>query len=72
MSSTHIFEDQENIVPAQRRLVKREDPRTLNNSDNVLQMAQSKRPVLGAINTNVRKQPTRAAKQVSKFKIMVY
>lgn len=58
MASTHIFEDQENRVPAAQRRVKREDPRTSSN------VQVNRRPVLGAINTNLRKQPARAAKQV--------
>lgn len=57
MASTHIFEDQENRVPAAQRRVKREDPRTSSN------VQVNRRPVLGAINTNLRKQPARAAKQ---------
>ncbi|XP_071517592.1 G2/mitotic-specific cyclin-A [Panulirus ornatus] len=56
MSSSQIYEDQENRIPAQRR-VKQVDPRTSNN------VQASRRPVLGTINTNLRKQPTRAAKQ---------
>lgn len=58
MASTHIFEDQENRLPAAQRRVKREDPRTSSN------VQVNRRPVLGAINPNLRKQPARAAKQV--------
>ncbi|XP_076043465.1 cyclin A [Oratosquilla oratoria] len=57
MSSFQILEDQENRIPAQRR-VKREDPRLKSN------VQANKRPVLGAISTNhLRKQPSRVAKQ---------
>lgn len=59
MSSNRIYEDQENRVPAQRS-IKPQDPRlqVINVQDNV-----HKRSVLGPINQNLRRQPTRAAKQ---------
>ncbi|XP_069942120.1 G2/mitotic-specific cyclin-A, partial [Cherax quadricarinatus] len=57
MSSTQIYEDQENRIPAQRRVKAEAETR----SSSYAQAAR--RPVLGAINPNLRKQPTRAAKQ---------
>ncbi|KAK3869524.1 hypothetical protein Pcinc_025164 [Petrolisthes cinctipes] len=60
MSSSQLYEDQENRVPAQRN--KREDPRTTT-SVSIIGNNNNRRPVLGAISNNIRKQPTRAAKQ---------
>ncbi|XP_045592535.1 G2/mitotic-specific cyclin-A [Procambarus clarkii] len=57
MSSTQIYEDQENIVPPQRRGKQELEARTSSI------VPGTRRPVLGAINPNLRKQPTRAAKQ---------
>jgi len=54
MASTRVFEDQENVLPGNQNRAKPQDPRLV---------LGSRRPVLGAINTNLRKQPVRAAKQ---------
>ena len=56
MASTRVFEDQENVLPGNQNRAKPQDPRLV---------LGSRRPVLGAINPNLRKQPVRAAKQVS-------
>lgn len=64
MSSMHIDEDQENRVPAHRRL-KREAATSGARSAAFGLQGNNRRPVLCPIgSSNVRKQPVRAAKQV--------
>jgi len=72
MSSTRIYEDQENRVPAQRRVkqivqdataMATKTMATTNTTTGVGLTRGSTRPVLGQIDQNQRKQPRRAAKQ---------
>lgn len=66
----HIDEDQENRVPAHRRL-KREASNGSRVAASFVQQQANRRPVLCPIGTNVRKQPVRAAKQVSLARVCV-
>jgi len=71
MSSTRIYEDQENRIPAQRRVKQIVQDATAmatktmatTNTTTVGLTRGSTRPVLGQIDQNQRKQPRRAAKQ---------
>ncbi|XP_066948193.1 G2/mitotic-specific cyclin-A [Macrobrachium rosenbergii] len=62
MSSHLIYEDQENRIPAAQRRVKPQDPR-LTNASNAQDNSSNSRCILAPINPNLRRQPTRAAKQ---------
>ncbi|KAK7065568.1 hypothetical protein SK128_001041 [Halocaridina rubra] len=65
MSTKRVYENQENRIPAQRRVKAPESNRIILGTQRSNAEEHSKRPVLAPINSihNVRRQPTRAAKQ---------